>query len=57
MPKGKGDSEITVPTYQKHLVEVVENGHNITIYSNTGTITIKCRYPKPEASGEGHEKG
>lgn len=45
MPNQKGDTEITLPTYLQHETIPCENGYNIFIRSETGTIQIKCRRP------------
>ena len=45
MPNQKGDTEITIPTYLQHETIPCENGYNIFIRSETGTIQIKCRRP------------
>lgn len=42
----KGDTEISIPTFKSYRVEDVIGGQNITILSQTGKITIKCRWPK-----------
>lgn len=46
----KGDSEISIPTYVRHHVFSVENGHDIIIVSgdvgHERLMKIKCRWPK-----------
>jgi len=48
--KQKGDSEITIPTYIRHHVFGVENGHDIIIVSGDvgreRLLKIKCRWPE-----------
>ena len=55
MPK-LGETEITIPTYEKYWIYDHEQGHDIVISSETGKITIKCRWPdkKRDASGRVH---
>jgi len=57
MPR-KGETEITIPTYQKYWIHDHENGHDIIIASDTGKMTLKLRWPnkKRDASGRVHEK-
>ena len=57
MPR-KNETEITLPTYQKHWVHTREYGHDIVIWSDTGKIIIKCVWPakKRDASGRVHGK-
>lgn len=56
MPK-KNEVEITLPTYQKHWVHSKDYGHDIVIWSDTGKITIACKWPdkKRDSSGRVHE--
>jgi len=51
----KGDSYITIPTYKKYRIEDKLDGHDIIIISETGTITIQCRWPKQKQDKRGHE--
>lgn len=55
MPK-KGETEITIPTYQKYWVYDHPQGHDIVIASETGKTTLKLRWPDKErdASGRVH---
>ena len=43
MPKGKGDTEITIPTYIDHEIVEKENEIVIVLWSQTGRITIRCK--------------
>ena len=54
----EANTKITLPTYQKHWIEDHEQGHDIIIWSETGKLTIKCRWPdkKRDASGRVHGK-
>ena len=52
MPKD-GNTEITLPTYQKHWVHTKDYGHDIVIWSDTGKITIKCIWPDKQRSCDG----
>ena len=42
MPTEKGDSEITIPTYQGMEIVSSRGETRIVIISTTGRITIKC---------------
>jgi hypothetical protein len=42
MPKEKGDSEITIPTFQGMEIYHAKGETKIVIVSTTGRITIKC---------------
>jgi len=42
MPSKKGDSEITIPTYQGMEIVSARNETKIKIISTSGTITIRC---------------
>ena len=38
----KGDSTITLPTYEKHWINKKDYGHDIVIYTQKGKMTSKC---------------
>ena len=50
------DTKITLPTYQKHWIEDNEQGHDIIIWSDTGKITIECRWPDKIRADDGRVK-
>ena len=52
----KGDTEITLPTYQKHWVHTKDYGHDIVIWSDTGKLTIKCIWPDKKRTLDGRVK-
>ena len=42
MPNNKGDTEITIPTFESMQFIHSDDESQIIIKSTTGTITIKC---------------
>jgi len=52
MPK-KGDTEITIPTYQKYWIYDHPQGHDIVIASEVGKMTLKLRWPDKQRDTSG----
>lgn len=52
MPK-LGETEITIPTYEKYWIYDHKQGHDIVIASDTGKMTIKCRWPDKKRNDDG----
>jgi len=50
LEKKRGDCEISIPSYIRHYVHPVEDGHDIVIVSgethNERLMKIKCRWPE-----------
>lgn len=55
MPR-QGETEITLPTYQKHWIHTRPYGHDIVIWSDTGKTTIKCIWPDKDRGLDGRVK-
>jgi len=53
----KGDSMITLPTYEKHWVHTKDYGHDIVIWTQNGKMTIKCIFADRERAADGRVKG
>ena len=49
MPR-ETDTIITLPTYRQYWVHTKQYGHDIVIWSDTGKITIQCKWPDMERS-------
>jgi hypothetical protein len=52
MPR-ETESNITLPTYQKHWVHTRDYGHDIVIWCDTGKMTIKCIWPDKQRDTSG----
>ena len=55
MPR-ETDSIITLPTYRQHWIHTKPYGHDIVIWSDTGKITIQCKWPDMERTFQGRVK-
>jgi hypothetical protein len=44
MPREE-DCIISLPTYRQYWVHTKPYGHDIVIWSDTGKITIQCKWP------------
>lgn len=47
------ETVITLPAYQKYWIYDHEQGHDIVIASETGKMTIRCRWPDKKRSDDG----
>jgi hypothetical protein len=47
---------ISLPTYRQHWIHTKKYGHDIVIWSDTGKITIKCKWPDMERSNNNRVK-
>jgi hypothetical protein len=50
------DSIISLPTYRQHWIHTRSYGHDIVIWSDTGKITIQCKWPDMERSNNNRVK-
>jgi len=47
---------ISLPTYRQYWVHTKPYGHDIVIWSDTGKITIQCKWPDMERTFQGRVK-
>jgi hypothetical protein len=52
----KSDTVISLPTYRQYWVHTKQYGHDIVIWTDTGKITIKCKWPDMERSNNNRVK-
>ena len=50
------DTIISLPTYRQYWVHTKPYGHDIVIWSDTGKITIQCKWPDMERSNNNRVK-
>ena len=55
MPREE-DCIISLPTYRQYWVHTKPYGHDIVIWSDTGKITIQCKWPDMERSNNNRVK-
>ena len=55
MPR-ETDTIISLPTYRQHWIHTRPYGHDIVIWSDTGKITIQCKWPDMERSNNNRVK-
>ena len=55
MPR-ETDAVISLPTYRQHWIHTRPYGHDIVIWSDTGKITIQCKWPDMERSNNNRVK-
>ena len=47
---------ITLPTYRQYWIHTKSYGHDIVIWTDTGKITIQCKWPDMERSNNNRVK-
>jgi predicted transcriptional regulator len=55
MPREE-DCIISLPTYRQHWIHTRSYGHDIVIWSDTGKVTIQCKWPDMERSNNNRVK-
>ena len=55
MPR-ETDVTMSLPTYRQHWIHTKSYGHDIVIWSDTGKITIQCKWPDMERSNNNRVK-
>ena len=55
MPR-ETDTVMSLPTYRQHWIHTKPYGHDIVIWTDTGKITIKCKWPDMERSNNNRVK-
>ena len=55
MPR-ETDTVISLPTYRQYWVHTKQYGHDIVIWTDTGKITIKCKWLDMERSNNNRVK-
>jgi hypothetical protein len=55
MPREE-DCIISLPTYRQYWVHTKPYGHDIVIWSDTGKVTIQCKWPDMERSNNNRVK-
>jgi hypothetical protein len=50
------DVKMSLPTYRQHWIHTKPYGHDIVIWSDTGKITIQCKWPDMERSNNNRVK-
>lgn len=56
MDRKNKETIISLPTYRQHWIHTKPYGHDIVIWSDTGKITIKCKWPDMERTFLGRVK-
>jgi hypothetical protein len=50
------DTIISLPTYRQHWIHTKQYGHDIVIWTDTGKVTIQCKWPDMERSNNNRVK-
>ena len=50
------DSIISLPTYKQYWIHTKPYGHDIVIWTDTGKVTIQCRWSDMERSNNNRVK-